>query len=279
MITKLNFRASTSVRLNFLSILHEKTYFFYFTHPLLQNTHISLSILHIYSIKYSFFYYFLLFSSHPSHSLPISLSQTNRHHQATNLHHHQPIQPNIINSPGHINPHTRNPIQPKRKPNQPKYPKSHSTQMKAKSTPFNPKPTDQTTRNKGKQLDLWRDQRLVAMAIDGSGGERFVHCFDLMEKMKKGERQLDRSWSAWLEGMMKHLCSWWQVWWTWLAVVKGLMISGNGGMVWPTVVVWVRTNEEKGEWGEVRAETRRESGESESEGESRDKREKKLLKN
>ena len=56
-------RAFTSVFLNFLSILHEKTYFFYFTHPLLQNTHTSLSILHIFSIKYSFFLYFLLFPS------------------------------------------------------------------------------------------------------------------------------------------------------------------------------------------------------------------------
>ena len=64
-----NLRASTSVCLNFLSILHEKAYFFYFTHPLLQNTHISLSILHIYSIKYSLFYNFLLFTP----SLPLSL--------------------------------------------------------------------------------------------------------------------------------------------------------------------------------------------------------------
>ena len=32
----------------------KKKCFFYFTHPLLQNTHINLSILHIYSIKYSF---------------------------------------------------------------------------------------------------------------------------------------------------------------------------------------------------------------------------------
>ena len=41
----------------------KKTTFFYFTHLFLQNTHISLSILHIYSIKYSFFYNFLLFPS------------------------------------------------------------------------------------------------------------------------------------------------------------------------------------------------------------------------
>ena len=64
------FRAFTSVLLNFLSILHEKTYFFYFTHPLLQITHISLSILHIYLLKYSLFYQFLLFTP----SLPLFLT-------------------------------------------------------------------------------------------------------------------------------------------------------------------------------------------------------------
>ena len=64
-------RAPTLVGANFPSILHKKTYFFYFTHLILQNTHISLSILHIYLIKYSFFYHFLLFSS-----LPLSPSQT-----------------------------------------------------------------------------------------------------------------------------------------------------------------------------------------------------------
>ena len=56
-------RATTLVSAKFLSILQEKTYFFYFTHPLLQNTYISLSILHIYLIKYSFFLHFLLFPS------------------------------------------------------------------------------------------------------------------------------------------------------------------------------------------------------------------------
>ena len=51
----------------------KKTTFFYFTHSFLQNTHISLSILHIYSIKYSLFFYFLLFSPSPK---PISLITT-----------------------------------------------------------------------------------------------------------------------------------------------------------------------------------------------------------
>ena len=57
------------------------------------------------------------------------------------------------------------------------------------------------------------------------------------------------------------------------------LTGGSGGMVWLAAVVRVRANEEKGEWGEVKAETRRELDESESESESREKREKKLLKN
>ena len=56
-------RAFTSVRANFLSILHEKTYSFYFTLSLLQNTHISSSILQDISIKYSLVTIFLLFLS------------------------------------------------------------------------------------------------------------------------------------------------------------------------------------------------------------------------
>ena len=67
----------------------EKPTFFYFTHPLLRSIHISLSILHIYSIKYSFFYNFLLF--HPS--LPLSLTDpqfitTNDHSTPSHHHHH-----------------------------------------------------------------------------------------------------------------------------------------------------------------------------------------------
>ena len=55
---------------DFSSILHKNFfYFFYFTYPFLQNKHISLSILHIYSIKYWLFYKFLLFSSLPPLSL------------------------------------------------------------------------------------------------------------------------------------------------------------------------------------------------------------------
>ena len=66
-------KAFTSVLLNFLSILYEKTYISYFTHPLLQNAHISLSILHIYSIK--IFIILLIFIIH-SLIAPLSLRPT-----------------------------------------------------------------------------------------------------------------------------------------------------------------------------------------------------------
>ena len=89
-------RAFTSVHANFLSILQEKTYFFYFTHLLLQNTYINLSILHIYLIKYSFFLHFLLF---PSLS---SLAQT--HHLVFSVHTH--TQPATLQQ----NPATDSPI-------------------------------------------------------------------------------------------------------------------------------------------------------------------------
>ena len=68
-------------------ILYEKTCFFYFTHVFLQNTYFNLSILHIYSIKYSLFYNFLLFTS----SLPLSLTDPQSitiNDQSTPSHHH-----------------------------------------------------------------------------------------------------------------------------------------------------------------------------------------------
>ena len=76
-------RASTSVDANFSSILHKKSYFFYFTYQFLQNTHISLSSLHIYLKKYSFFYNFLLFPPSPPLSLTNSSLPTITPHPAT----------------------------------------------------------------------------------------------------------------------------------------------------------------------------------------------------
>ena len=111
----------------------QKTYFFYFTHPILQNTHISLSILHIYSIKYSFFYHFLLFSS-----LPLSPSQS------------QPPSSSLPRLANHLRSNQLKIKKPfKIKPTQDQKPiqaETHSIQ-KPNHHPPNPKPTDQTTRN------------------------------------------------------------------------------------------------------------------------------------
>ena len=95
---------STSIGGVKISIYFAKyTYFCYFTQPLLQDAYISLSILHIYSIKYSFFYIFLLFP----HSLPLSLtylkSPTPSHHQRSVHTHHQLTQPPSSTHPTTIN--------------------------------------------------------------------------------------------------------------------------------------------------------------------------------
>ena len=68
-------------------------YFFYFTHPLLQNTHISLSILHIYSIKYSFFFTFFIisFPLEQTHKLVFSVEPHPHPHPSFNkITHTQP---------------------------------------------------------------------------------------------------------------------------------------------------------------------------------------------
>ena len=69
-------RAITSVGAKFFPFCTSKTYFFYFTHSFLQNTHISLSILQDILIKYYFFSIFLLlFSTNfPYHTRPLFLS-------------------------------------------------------------------------------------------------------------------------------------------------------------------------------------------------------------
>ena len=72
----------------------KKTYIFYFTPSFLQNTHIKLSILHIYSIKYSYSH----FSLEPSHR-PITTQATINDQSIPtiinppSLTHHQPTQP------------------------------------------------------------------------------------------------------------------------------------------------------------------------------------------
>ena len=90
--------AAPDVNAKFQSILYEKTYFFYFTHPFLQNTHISSSILHIYSIKYSFFYNFLLFPPWLPLSLTDQQSITTNDHSTPSHHYHYPTTITTINT-------------------------------------------------------------------------------------------------------------------------------------------------------------------------------------
>ena len=83
-------RAITSAGVKNFPFYTSKTYFFYFTFLILQNSHISLSIIYLYfnKIFILFFYYFLhLFSS-----LPLSLPIRPNHH-----HPHYPIG-EILNS-------------------------------------------------------------------------------------------------------------------------------------------------------------------------------------
>ena len=92
-------RASAPVDAKFLSILQKKKkhVFFYFTHPLLQNTHISLSILYIYSIKYSFLNHLTqyLSLSHRPNTIQNNQHLATINDQSTrHTHHHQPTHQN-----------------------------------------------------------------------------------------------------------------------------------------------------------------------------------------
>ena len=71
----------------------KKACFFYFAHLFLQNFHISFSIIHIYSIKYSFFPTIIsLRDPHTTHTATI-IQPPNHHHQATQQPSHHPIKP------------------------------------------------------------------------------------------------------------------------------------------------------------------------------------------
>ena len=103
--------------------------FIYFTHLFLQNIYIDLSILHIYSIKYSFFYKILLFSPLSPFSLTGPLLPTIPPHPATvittqptssrktNSLNLKPSQSQIHSIPNPFITHpTRNPVKPNHHP-------------------------------------------------------------------------------------------------------------------------------------------------------------------
>ena len=116
-------RASASVDAKNLSILQKKTCFFYFAHLFLQNSHISFSIIHIYSIKYSFFPLLSLSQTqhnphshhHPTTQQPSS-SHTTKIQRSNHHHHHH--QATIIKPPKSKDPKThlsksQNPLETK----------------------------------------------------------------------------------------------------------------------------------------------------------------------
>ena len=127
-------RATTLVSVKFPSILqknkikkHTHT-FFYFIHVLLQNTHISLSILNIYSIKYSFFYTIISLTNPTQPIQPPSSSK-----QPPSSTHSTTIikqLASIINPPKYpFNPATTNEIQIPTQPSHHQWnPNIHSTQ-------------------------------------------------------------------------------------------------------------------------------------------------------
>ena len=61
---------------------HLKSIFFYFILPFLQNTHINLSIIHLYSNKiFIFLPYFIILFAYFLHSLSLPLRPNHHHHQ------------------------------------------------------------------------------------------------------------------------------------------------------------------------------------------------------
>ena len=118
-----------------------KTYFFYFTHLFLQNTHISLSIIHIYLNK--------IFNS---------LTQPNSH-----CHHH--LSPSLSRStPPTL--FSSEPTQPKEQADQPKDPPTHNhnqtknqeKKKKKKNKQTNKQPSTQQIGNRA-----WVDERVDLM--------------------------------------------------------------------------------------------------------------------
>ena len=74
-------REITSVCVKFLFYFSIKTYFFYFTQSLLENTNIRLSIIHPFLFKYSFI--FIIFTSIFSHTLSLILISHTFSHLST----------------------------------------------------------------------------------------------------------------------------------------------------------------------------------------------------
>ena len=77
----ISLRAIASIDAKFFPFCTSKTYFFYFTLLFLQNTHISLSIIHLYSNKiFIFLPFFIIFFTYFLHCLSLPLKPNHHHH-------------------------------------------------------------------------------------------------------------------------------------------------------------------------------------------------------
>ena len=97
-----------------LYIYTSKTYFFYFTLPFLQNTHISLSIIHIYLNK---IFIFRSIHTHPATThqpthLATAINPLNHHHPTKNP---KPRKPRPLNPKSRPRPHTKTPRHQRRR--------------------------------------------------------------------------------------------------------------------------------------------------------------------
>ena len=128
---KVSIRAITSVGAKFFPFCTFKTYFFYFTHSFLQNTHISLSILHVYSNK--------IFISLPTQPLT-------HNHRPTPVPHRNPHNPPATNPATHtgITPESTQPTG-----NKPSKPEKQTQQLGINTTQQH-NPHNLATRNQNK---------------------------------------------------------------------------------------------------------------------------------
>ena len=204
----------------FFHFAHLKSTFFYFTHLFLQNTRISLSIIHVYSNKI----FFSLPTQPPTHT-----HNPHRYHTGIHTTHRQKNQKNKpsnkIDAPGinttqQHNPATRNRNKPsntihtthpeltprleqqdrhlrwrwRERETRLKPPKASGGDGERHSTPFNPKPTNQDHSTR-KQREI-KEERAIG---DGSGvdGDRRKLA---KERLMRG-RKIDQ-----MRGRKKELC-------------------------------------------------------------------------
>ena len=131
-------RAITLVGAKFFPFCTSKTYFFYFTHSFLQNTHISLSILHVYSNKI-----LISFPTQPPTHTGITPESTHSTGNQPSNPEKQTQQPTPVSHRNPHNPPATNPVNQKNKPEkQTQQPGINTTQQHNPATRNQNKPNN-----------------------------------------------------------------------------------------------------------------------------------------